>query len=104
MKKLLMIPVLLFAGALWADPVTCLDPNGRLIGTATTDGNITTYRDRDSKIIGTATPSGNKTTYQDAGGRIIGSVSCGENNDFTRDAFLLVQSASRFNFWISFPE
>ena len=51
-----------------------------------------------------AIPSGNKTTYQNASGRLLGTVSCGENNDFTRDAFIHIVTSSISNFRISFFE
>ncbi|MBO4632728.1 MAG: hypothetical protein J5858_12460, partial [Lentisphaeria bacterium] len=58
MKKILMIQFFLFAGALFAAPVTYLDSNGMLTGTATTDGGMTTYRDAAGKSIGSSNQNG----------------------------------------------
>ena len=74
------------------------DARGRICGTAASDGKQITFRDKNSRIIGTATPSGSKTTYRNAGGKILGWVDCGENNDFTRDAFIQFAFASGSNF------
>ncbi len=44
------------------------DVSGKVTGTATTNGNMTTYRGVTAKTVGIASESGNKTTYRDVTG------------------------------------
>ena len=60
------IILLLTTVAFCTERETIRDAHGKVVGTATTDGNKTVYRDAHGKVTGTATTNGNKTTYRDA--------------------------------------
>ena len=60
--------------------------SGKVIGTATTDGNRTVYRDASGKVTGTATTNGNKTTYRDSSGRTTGTATENGNRTTFRDS------------------
>ena len=63
--------LLLTALAFCTERETIRDAHGRVVGTATTDGNKTVYRDAHGKVTGTAITNGNKTTYRDATGKAV---------------------------------
>ena len=50
------------------------DANGRSIGTATTNGSVTTFRNDRGQNTGTATTNGNTTTFRDERGSITGKT------------------------------
>jgi YD repeat-containing protein len=86
MKQLLLIaamPVAVYASA--ADVQTFRDAQGRVAGTATTNGNSTTYRDARGNVAGTATTHGNTTTYRDRTGNTLGSATASGNSTTYRD-------------------
>ena len=64
--------LLLTALAFCAERETIRDAHGKVVGTATKDGNRTVYRDASGKVTGTATTSGNRTVYRDASGKAVG--------------------------------
>ena len=72
-KFLIAILLLLTATAFCGERETIRDAHGKVIGTATTDGNKTVYRDAHGKVAGTASQSGNSTTYRDASGKAVGT-------------------------------
>ena len=74
MKKILTIQALLFAAALFAAPINCIDDHGQISGTATTDGAITTYRDATGKVFGSSSPSGSQILYRDVHGRLVATA------------------------------
>ena len=67
-RFLTAIMLLLTATAFCGERETIRDAHGKVVGTATTDGNKTVYRDAHGKVTSTATTNGNKTTYRDATG------------------------------------
>ena len=62
------------------------DATGKVVGTATTDGNRTIYRDATGKTTGTATKDGNRTIYRDATGKTVGTATESGNRTTYRDA------------------
>jgi YD repeat-containing protein len=51
------------------------DASGRTIGTAQTNGNMTTFRDSSGNMTGTATTdSGGMTTFRDSRGSMTGTT------------------------------
>ena len=74
MSRFLIATILLLtATAFCGERETIRDAHGKVVGTATTDGNKTVYRDAHGKVAGTATESGNNTTYRDATGKTVGT-------------------------------
>ena len=74
MTRLLTLSILLLTATAFCDErETIRDATGKVIGTATTDGNRTVYRDAIGKTSGTATSSGSGTTYRDATGKTVGT-------------------------------
>ena len=65
-RPLIAAIFLLTATAFCTERETIRDAHGKVVGTATTEGNKTVYRDAHGKVTGTATTNGNKTTYRDA--------------------------------------
>src|SRR5262245_49052303 len=75
-KTLVMAAVLLIPTAAMAQQKTFYDASGRVIGTATTSGNQTTFRDDRGRTTGrSATDSQGTTTLYDASGRVQGRTS-----------------------------
>ena len=73
-RPLIATIFLLPAVAFCTERETIRDAHGKVVGTATTDGNKTVYRDAHGKVTGTATTNGNKTTYRDASGKAVGLI------------------------------
>ena len=70
MKHLFLILVFIAAFFLTAKEVI-RDKTGKIVATATEQGNRTVYRDKTGKIVGTAvTNSNGKTVYRDSTGKI----------------------------------
>jgi len=75
-KTLVMAAVLLIPTAAMAQQKTFYDASGRVIGTATTSGNQTTFRDDRGRTTGrSAIDSQGTTTLYDASGRVQGRTS-----------------------------
>jgi YD repeat-containing protein len=75
-KTLVMAAVLLIPTAAMAQQKSFYDASGRVIGTATTSGNQTTFRDDRGRTTGrSATDSQGTTTFYDASGRVQGRTS-----------------------------
>jgi YD repeat-containing protein len=75
-KTLVMAAVLLIPTAAMAQQKTFYDASGRVIGTATTSGNQTTFRDDRGRTTGrSATDTQGTTTFYDASGRVQGRTS-----------------------------
>ena len=72
--------------AFCAERETIRDATGKVVGTATTDGNRTVYRDATGKTTGTATKDGNRTIYRDATGKAVGTATESGNRTAYRDA------------------
>ena len=85
MKNLLTFNLILFAAAVFASPVIYRDSTGRVTGSATTNGSITTYRDGSGKLTGSSTQSGNRITYRDQSGRVVGSAERNGSHIIYRD-------------------
>jgi YD repeat-containing protein len=70
--------VLFAAGtAMTGEQTRLYGPDGRSVGTATTDssGSTTTFRDAQGRTIGTTTTTGGTTTLYDARGNVMGRAS-----------------------------
>ena len=78
--------LLLTATVFYTERETIRDAHGKVVGTATTDGNKTVYRDAHGKVTGTATTNGNKTTYRDATGKAVGTATESGNRTTYRDS------------------
>ena len=75
-KTLVVAAVLLIPTAAMAQQKTFYDGSGRVIGTATTSGNQTTFRDDRGRTTGrSATDTQGTTTFYDASGRVQGRTS-----------------------------
>ena len=85
MKKLFPAVLLLAALSLFADPVTYRDYAEKIIGTASTNGSITTYLDASGNTIGSSIQSGNQDTYRDEKGKPIGQASKNGSHTTFRD-------------------
>lgn len=83
---LCLISAICTATAFCAERETIRDATGKVVGTATTDGNRTVYRDATGKTTGTATTEGNRTTYRDATGKTVGTATESGNRTTYRDA------------------
>ena len=71
-KTILTVSFLLLTStAFCTERETIRDSSGKVVGTATTDGNRTVYRDASGKMTSTALQSGTTTTYRDATGKTI---------------------------------
>ena len=74
MKNILTVTLLLLTVVAFCDGrETIRDATGKVVGTATTNGNKTIYRDATGKTTGTATKEGNRTIYRDATGKTVGT-------------------------------
>jgi YD repeat-containing protein len=75
-KTLVMAAILLIPTAAMAQQKIFYDASGRVIGTATTSGNQTTFRDDRGRTTGrSATDTQGTTTFYDASGRVEGRTS-----------------------------
>ncbi len=75
MKSFLTLSLLLLtAAAFCTERETIRDAHGKVVGTATKDGNRTVYRDASGKVTGTATTSGNRIVFRDASGKTVGTA------------------------------
>jgi len=77
MRTITLAAVLaLLAGPAVAQPSTIFyDAQGRIRGTASTSGNVTTFRDRSDKMTGTAERQRNGTTlFRDGQSKLTGSA------------------------------
>lgn len=73
-RFLTLLLLLLTSAAFCTERETIRDAHGKVVGTATKDGNRTIYRDASGKVTGTATTSGNRTVYRDASGKTVGTA------------------------------
>jgi YD repeat-containing protein len=76
MRTLTLAAVLaLLAGAAVAQQQTFRNERGRITGTASTSGSITTYRDAQGRLTGTAERQRDGSVqYRDTMGRLTGSA------------------------------
>jgi YD repeat-containing protein len=68
--------LVLLAGAALAEPTQLFyNERGQIIGSSSTSGNVTTFRDRSGRITGTAERMRDDSVrYRDAMGRLTGSA------------------------------
>ena len=85
-RFLTLMLLVLTSAAFCTERETIRDAHGKVVGSATTDGNRTVYRDASGKVTGSATTSGNRTVYRDASGKTVGTATESGNRTTYRGA------------------